>query len=469
MADSRVRTDDRLLIDRALRGDEEALGHVLAQDQEWAYNVAYRVLGQDADARDAVQDAFLQTVRALRGDGVPPRTADSFRPWLRRVVSNAALTQVRRRPAIAMSVDEVADFVPGPPHVDPGQAVEHEETRGQVLQALLALPQTQRVALALREYLDASYDDIAEVLDLPRTAIGTLLFRARSGFRVAYDRVTESAPPVDCPDLLPLFASIIDGEPRPAAWLALEQHLRTCAHCQTELEQQRRARRLYALLPILALPAGWDPVKTAIGTAVAGAAGGVGAVTPGAAASPVAPAPLSASPLPADPVATTAAASSAAGHVASSAGAASGGGALGWLAGATGVKAAVATLATAAVVGTAVVAGPFGGADVEPGASASPSPMVLASVASPGPAEIGSPVASPSPAAGAITGVVVTPTGSGAAPSAAASPQTPLATPATATSTVASAAASSTAPGPVIVTPPVASPPALNGLATPAP
>src|SRR5215213_10194979 len=82
-----LRADDAALADGALRGDEDALGRLLARDQEWAYNVAYRVLGQEADARDAVQDAFLLTVRALRGDGSPPRSGDSFRPWLRRVVT----------------------------------------------------------------------------------------------------------------------------------------------------------------------------------------------------------------------------------------------------------------------------------------------------------------------------------------------------------------------------------------------
>src|SRR6478609_9614000 len=119
------------------------------------------------------------------------------------------------RELAARALDDVEESLPGPSDVEPGHAAEQVEMRGQVLQVLLGLPETQRVALALREYLDASYDEIAEVLDLPRTAIGTLLFRARAAFRASYDRVTETSPPVDCPDLVPLFAVIIDGEPRP--------------------------------------------------------------------------------------------------------------------------------------------------------------------------------------------------------------------------------------------------------------
>src|SRR4051794_28449643 len=149
LSDSRVGADERALTTRALRGDEEALGRLLSLHQGWAYNLAYRVLGQDADARDAVQDAFLLTVRALRGQGTPPRTADGFKPWLRRVVSNAAVTQIRRRHGVhAVSVDTVAESLAGPTSVEPGNAVDQSETRGQVLQVLLGLPETQRVALA---------------------------------------------------------------------------------------------------------------------------------------------------------------------------------------------------------------------------------------------------------------------------------------------------------------------------------
>src|SRR3712207_1792885 len=105
--------DENDLTASALDGDEEALGRLLAIHQQAAYNVAYRVLGSEADARDAVQDAFLQTVRAIRGDAAPPREGARFRSWLRRVVTNAALGQLRRRPSFRpVPVDEMAEALP---------------------------------------------------------------------------------------------------------------------------------------------------------------------------------------------------------------------------------------------------------------------------------------------------------------------------------------------------------------------
>jgi RNA polymerase sigma-70 factor (ECF subfamily) len=454
VSDSRLGADERELTARALHGDEEALGRLLALYQGWAYNLAYRVLGHDADARDAVQDAFLTTVRSLRGDGSPPRSVDGFKPWLRRVVSNAAVTQIRRRNGVhALSVDEVEESLPAPSSVEPGTAAEQVELRGQVLQVLLGLPETQRVALALREYLGASYDEIAETLDLPRTAVGTLLFRARAAFRSSYERVAESAPPVDCPDLVPLVAAIIDGEPQPADWMTLEAHVKGCEACGGELESQRRARRMYGILPLLALPAGWEPIKSALGgAAVAGS--GEASVAPAATAAPsVASVPVGASVTSVDtsvPAAASATPAAATGTVtasvapaaapvapvAASGGLASSGGLTGLFAGVSGAKLTLAALATATVVGVGVVAGPFGGLGPTSDAAPSPvatlvaSPVTVASpaatvapvteavlfpaspvVASPSPAPVSSPVAgavpSPSPDAARPVGLNV--------------------------------------------------------------
>src|SRR5215217_6770109 len=124
--------------DAALAGDEAALGRLLAVHERAAYNVAYRLLGREADARDAVQDAALLALRAIRGDGAPPREADRFGAWLLRVVTNAALGQLRRRPSTPpLSVDAAAEVLPAPARHEPERAALRREARGDVLRALL--------------------------------------------------------------------------------------------------------------------------------------------------------------------------------------------------------------------------------------------------------------------------------------------------------------------------------------------
>jgi RNA polymerase sigma-70 factor, ECF subfamily len=413
MADRPLEVADEVLITRALRGDEDALGSVLATEQEWAYNVAYRILGRDADARDAVQDAFLITVRALRGDGSPPRSAAGFKPWLRRVVANAAITQVRRRPTTRLvAIEDVADSLPGPDEAEPGRSIEHKETRGEIVQVLLALPERQRVALALREYVGSSYEEIAETLRIPTTAVGTLLFRARSGFRAAYDHRVETAPPIDCPDVVPLFSQIIDRQPRPAEWRELEQHLHNCDRCQAELENQRRARRLYTLIPLVTLPSDWHPAAVALDAAsTSTGANQTGGIAGGLPASPPS-GPEVGTPVSTSTVVGTSATPAVGSSVKMTAG--------GLLAGAWSTKLAVATVATATAIGVALITGPLAGPIPESSGSPVPSPGLIASPgASPG--SLASPGASPGSLAspGASPGSLASP---GASPGSLASP-----------------------------------------------
>ena len=195
----------------ALAGDERALGELLAAHQRVAYNVAYRLLGDAADARDAVQDAFLRTVRAVRGEGAAPREAGRFGAWLRQVVTNAALERLRRRPAVRpVALDALADALPAPEADEPAREAERRETRGDVLRALLALPDGQRAALTLREYHGLSSAEIGAALGVGPGAADMLLFRARREFRAAYEGLAAAPATVSCPALAPRLTALVD-------------------------------------------------------------------------------------------------------------------------------------------------------------------------------------------------------------------------------------------------------------------
>ena len=263
----------------ALAGDDDALGQVLTLHQRSAYNLAYRLLGRDADARDAVQEAFLQATRAIRGGSAPPRQDDRFSPWLMRIVTNAALKQLRHRlPVPPLCVDVLADGLPGPERAEPSRVLEQREVRGDVLRALLSLPANQRAALTLRECQELSYAEIAETLGLSRNAVEMLLFRARRAFREAYEGVAASPGPVGCPELGPLLSSMIDSELDAPAWSSVSEHLAGCGRCRRELSLLRRSKRLHGAIPLLAPPAGWQ----ALPGAGVGSLGAAAAVVPAA-------------------------------------------------------------------------------------------------------------------------------------------------------------------------------------------
>jgi RNA polymerase sigma factor (sigma-70 family) len=139
------------------------------------------VPGGIADAEDAVQDAMVRALRALRSGGSRP---EAVGPWLHRIARNCALdlSAARRR----HPVSELADHQ-HPPAEDAQHAVERRLGVRGLVADVGGLPPTQRSALVLRELEGRSYADIADELDVTVPAVKSLLVRARQGLKRARD------------------------------------------------------------------------------------------------------------------------------------------------------------------------------------------------------------------------------------------------------------------------------------------
>ncbi|MGQ9491265.1 MAG: sigma-70 family RNA polymerase sigma factor [Anaerolineae bacterium] len=180
--------DEAALIAQAQCGHLPAFNQLILHYQGLAYNVAYRVMGDEALAEDATQEAFLkayQRVKQYRGG--------SFKAWLLRIVTNTcydALRARRRRPTVSLDREgeqEDADSDYNPWLTDQAERPESFVMRqelAQVLQeAISRLPPDQRTALVLADIEGLDYQEIAEVMG---TALGTVksrLSRARAKMR----------------------------------------------------------------------------------------------------------------------------------------------------------------------------------------------------------------------------------------------------------------------------------------------
>ena len=144
-------------------------------------SVCYRLLDDRAAAEDATSEVFLRARRALSSyDPEQP-----FRPWLRAIASNYCIDQLRRQkterklfsPA-DLSEDGLVDSSP-----DALGCLTRSEEHRQVLTAIDALPAHFRLPLVLRFYCDLDYEAIAELLNVTRNQVGSLLFRAKKRLR----------------------------------------------------------------------------------------------------------------------------------------------------------------------------------------------------------------------------------------------------------------------------------------------
>jgi RNA polymerase sigma-70 factor (ECF subfamily) len=176
-------SDEQLLACHAA-GHREALDELFRRYRQPAYRVAYRLLGNEADALDAVQEGFVKALTHLAGF----QGRSSFKTWLLRVVSNAALDLGRqrgRRECVSLDGTQAGEKVPSRllAEDEAGRGLERADLRRQLDQALTSLSDVQRQTFVLFADGELSYREIAEVMD---TSIGTVmsrLFYARQKLR----------------------------------------------------------------------------------------------------------------------------------------------------------------------------------------------------------------------------------------------------------------------------------------------
>src|SRR4051794_3997770 len=165
---------DQELLDRFAAGERQALDELFRRYRQPAYGVAYRLLGNDADALDALEDGFVKALSHLRGF----QGRSSFKTWLLRVVSNAALDLGRQRGRReALSLDARA----GDPlrarllaADEAGRTLEQADLRALLDEALTTLSAVQRQTFVLYADAGLSYREVAEVMG---TSIGTVMSR----------------------------------------------------------------------------------------------------------------------------------------------------------------------------------------------------------------------------------------------------------------------------------------------------
>jgi RNA polymerase sigma-70 factor (ECF subfamily) len=175
---------DEQLLSRAAQGNREALDELFRRYRLIAYRVAQRLLGNEADALDAVQEAFVKALTHLPGF----QGRSSFKTWLLRVVSNAALDLGRQRGRReGVSMDAL-----GPHHregieplvePDPGLSLHRDDLRQALQQALAQLPPAQRQTFVLHAEAELSYREVADVLGISIGTVMSRLYYARQKLR----------------------------------------------------------------------------------------------------------------------------------------------------------------------------------------------------------------------------------------------------------------------------------------------
>ena len=176
---------DEALLRKAIAGEREPLEELFQRYRLVAYRVAHRLLGNEADALDAVQEGFVKALIHLPSF----QGRSSFKTWLLRVVSNAALDLGRQRGRReTLSLDALGtnhrEECEPLTQQDPGRELERQDLGRKLHDALAQLPPAQRQTFVLHAEAELSYREVAETLGISIGTVMSRLYYARQRLRV---------------------------------------------------------------------------------------------------------------------------------------------------------------------------------------------------------------------------------------------------------------------------------------------
>lgn len=189
---------DAELAQRIACADQQAFVLLMRRHNQRLFRTARSILHDDAEAQDAVQDAWLHAWRAIgqyRGEA-------SLATWLTRIVVNEAIARARKAGRRAQVTPLYGDDLPRPlPLPESGEApmdtgepdtpergAMRQEARALLEQALDLLPEAFRTVFMLRAVEEMSGEEVAACLGIPEATVRSRFFRARAMLRAALER-----------------------------------------------------------------------------------------------------------------------------------------------------------------------------------------------------------------------------------------------------------------------------------------
>jgi coproporphyrinogen III oxidase len=182
-----VPTDDLTLVQRVRSGDEAAFRQLVERYQKKVFAVALGMVKDREDAMDVVQEAFVKVHRSLDHF----KADSSFYTWLYRITVNVCIDVIRRRGGTrsdAVEFDERVDHdlaeanlgaVSSQLGANPEKALLRREMAEKIQEALAQIPEKHRAILVLREVEGLSYEELAQVLEIPKGTVMSRLFAGR--------------------------------------------------------------------------------------------------------------------------------------------------------------------------------------------------------------------------------------------------------------------------------------------------
>lgn len=173
---------DRVLVEQALGGDEDAYKRLMEKYHRALYHHIYRMVRAKGEVEDLVQETFIKAFSAL-----PSYSAEyAFSTWLYKIATNHTIDHLRRKKLPTFSIDKpittkdgTLDYEVPDTTYRPDRHIVEDQRRSLIQEAIDTLPEKYHRVIVLRHQQEKSYEEIAAELDLPLGTVKAHIFRAR--------------------------------------------------------------------------------------------------------------------------------------------------------------------------------------------------------------------------------------------------------------------------------------------------
>jgi RNA polymerase sigma factor (sigma-70 family) len=177
-----VKEEDEVLIKEALAGKEKAFKLLLNKYRESIYHVIFKIVHNQEEARDLLQETFMKAFSSL----ATYKSNYRFTTWLYKIAANSSIDYLRRKKIESLSLDRPLETKDGTVEIELPDWTYNPETdlvcRQRMVsmnEAIDSLPKKYREVIVYRHQQEKSYEQIAEILGIPVGTVKARIFRAR--------------------------------------------------------------------------------------------------------------------------------------------------------------------------------------------------------------------------------------------------------------------------------------------------
>lgn len=179
-------SDEKALLSKAKKGDVESFEKLIENCKNKAYNIAFHILRNEEDARDALQDSFIKIFKALNSF----REESSFSTWVYRIVSNTCADMLKKNSKhkhanmiYTYNDDDEKDIEIKDCSLNPEEITERKEKIRYILSCMDRLSDEHREIIILRDIHGFSYEEIARILQCSDGTVKSRINRARNNLK----------------------------------------------------------------------------------------------------------------------------------------------------------------------------------------------------------------------------------------------------------------------------------------------